>query len=146
MTASSPQSRRLLVMGRGRMGRVIESLSEEYGFIVAGSVDEDNADRPDEWPSADVAIDFSVGDAVPVNFRHLAAKGVDVVIGTTGWSEHEADIRQETERARIGVVAAPNFALGVNLFAAMVSRAAELMASRHDFGAWLHELHHSAKR
>jgi 4-hydroxy-tetrahydrodipicolinate reductase len=128
------------------MGRLIESLSEEYGFIVAGSVDVDNAGRPDDWPAADVAIDFSVGEAVPVNFRRLAARGVDVVIGTTGWSEHEPAIRQETERARIGVVAAPNFALGVNLFTAMASRAAELMSSRNDFGAWLHELHHSAKR
>src|SRR5215217_4426133 len=146
MTASSAASRRLLVMGRGRMGHLIEALSGEYGFTVAGSVDVDNAAQPDAWPSADVAIDFSIAEAVPVNFRHLAAKGVDVVIGTTGWSEHEAAIRLETEQAGIGVVAAPNFALGVNLFAAMVSRAAEVMSSRHDFGAWLHELHHSAKR
>jgi 4-hydroxy-tetrahydrodipicolinate reductase len=44
------------------------------------------------------------------------------------------------------VVAAPNFALGVSLFGALVVRAAELMARRDEFGAWMHELHHGTKR
>jgi 4-hydroxy-tetrahydrodipicolinate reductase len=69
-----------------------------------------------------------------------------VVIGTTGWAAHEAEIRREAEAHRIAVVAAPNFALGVSLFGAIVGRAAELMAHRSEFGAWLHELHHAAKR
>ena len=46
----------------------------------------------------------------------------------------------------VGVVAAPNFALGVSLFTAMVERAADAMSRRQDFGAWIHELHHAAKR
>ena len=44
------------------------------------------------------------------------------------------------------MVAAPNFALGVSLFGAIVARAAELMSHRSEFGAWVHELHHAAKR
>ncbi len=52
-----------------------------------------------------------------------------------------------SRRSRIGVVAAPNFALGVNLFVALVAdAAAELLADRPEFGAWIHELHHRAKR
>jgi 4-hydroxy-tetrahydrodipicolinate reductase len=46
----------------------------------------------------------------------------------------------------IGAVAAPNFAIGVNLFLALVERAAELMGSTPAFGAYIHELHHAAKR
>jgi 4-hydroxy-tetrahydrodipicolinate reductase len=71
---------------------------------------------------------------------------VHVVIGTTGWGAHEADLRREVEARGIGVVAAPNFALGVNLFAALAARAAELMAPHGEFGAWIHEAHHAAKR
>jgi 4-hydroxy-tetrahydrodipicolinate reductase len=145
MTAS-PEAARLLLLGRGRMGRLIESLSPEYGFEVAGWVDEDNAGNPAGWADADVAIDFTIPDAVPVNFPHLAARGLDVVIGTTGWSEHEERLRAEAAARGIGVVAAPNFALGVSLFGAVAARAAELMARRDGFGAWLHELHHSAKK
>ena len=140
--AASP--RRILILGRGRMGRLIESLSPEYGFTIAGSVDIDNAGR-DDWPDADVAIDFSIPEAVPVNFPKLAARGLNVVLGTTGWAAHEAAIRETAARHGIGVVAAPNFALGVNLFNAVVSRAAEVLSRHTELGAWLHELHHAAK-
>ncbi len=46
---------------------------------------------------ADVAIDFSVGDAVPVNLPRLAARGLNVVIGTTGW-QARVDVREGLAR------------------------------------------------
>jgi 4-hydroxy-tetrahydrodipicolinate reductase len=49
-------------------------------------------------------------------------------------------------RAGLGVVAAPNFAIGVNLFLAVAERLGALMASQPSFGAWIHELHHAAKK
>jgi 4-hydroxy-tetrahydrodipicolinate reductase len=136
----------LLLLGRGRMGTIVESLAPQYGFAVAGTVDIDNADRPDSWPAADVAIDFSIPQAVPENLPRLAARGINVVVGTTGWQAHEAAMREQAERSGIGVVAAPNFAIGVNLFVALVERAAELWGSQPAFGAWIHELHHAAKQ
>jgi 4-hydroxy-tetrahydrodipicolinate reductase len=137
---------RVLVVGHGRMGRLVEALAPDYGAGVTGIVTGVNASSPDEWPAADVAIDFSTAAAVPGNARRLAARGVDLVIGTTGWHDQEAALRRDLESQPIGVVAAPNFALGVNLFLALAARAAELMADRPAFGAWLHELHHSTKR
>ena len=128
------------------MGKLVESLCPEYGIDVAGTVDEAEATSPSSWPAADVAIDFSIASAVPDNVRRLAARGVNVVIGTTGWAAHEADVRRVVEETGIGVVAAPNFALGVNLFAAVAQRAAELFESQTGFGAWIHEAHHAAKR
>jgi 4-hydroxy-tetrahydrodipicolinate reductase len=128
------------------MGRLVEALSGEYGFDVAAVVDRESAARPGEWPQADVAIDFSTAQAVPMNFGHLAARGIDVVLGTTGWGAQEPEIRRAAESGGIGVVAAPNFALGVILFGAIVARAAEVMASRAELGAWVHDLHHAAKR
>ena len=128
------------------MGKLVESLCPEYGIDVAGTVDEAEAASPASWPAADVAIDFSIASAVPDNVRRLAARGVNVVIGTTGWAAHEADVRRVVEETGIGVVAAPNFALGVNLFAAVAARAAELFKSQTGFGAWIHEAHHAAKR
>ena len=137
---------RVLIVGYGRMGRLVESLCPEFGIEVAGTVDIDDANAPERWPAADVAIDFSVPDAVPGNLRRLAARGTNVVIGTTGWGAHEAELRGEAEVKRIGVVAAPNFALGVNLFAALAGRAAELFGRQAGFGAWIHEAHHAAKK
>ena len=135
----------LLIVGYGRMGRLVVSLAPEHGFRVAGTVDE--ADAGDEtWPDADVAIDFSIAEAVPANFARLAARGTNVVIGTTGWQSQEDALRRQAAEHGIGVIAAPNFAIGVNLFVALVERAAELWKDQPAFGAWLHELHHAAKR
>jgi len=136
----------LLVVGRGRMGRLVEALAPEYGFEVAGAVDLDEAGNAENWPFADVAIDFSVADAVPLNLPRLAERGINVVIGTTGWQAEEARLRAEVQQRGIGVVAAPNFAIGVNLFVALVEQAAQLWREQPAFGAWLHELHHAAKR
>ena len=137
---------RLLLLGYGRMGRIVDELSAEYGMEVVGRVDPIQGDALDTWPQADVAIDFSIASAVPDNVRRLAAQGVSVVIGTTGWADREAEVRRHAEAGGIGVVAAPNFALGVNLFLALTERAAELMAPHAAFGAWIHEAHHAAKR
>ena len=136
----------LLLVGHGRMGRLVEQLADEFGMHVAGVVDRASATRPDAWPAAEVAIDFSAGEAVPRTLPALAARGTNVVIGTTGWQDHEPDVRAAAARAGIGVVAAANFSIGVHLFSAMVEQAASLMAAYPAFGAYIHELHHSAKR
>jgi 4-hydroxy-tetrahydrodipicolinate reductase len=136
----------LLIVGRGRMGRLVEALAPDYEFGVAGTVDIDNAAAPESWPMADVAIDFSLAEAVPQNFPVLAGRGMNIVIGATGWQAQEPRLRAEAEARGIGVVAAPNFAIGVNLFLALTERAAELWRDQPAFGAWLHELHHAAKK
>ena len=127
------------------MGRLVEALAPDYEFTVAGTVDVDNVGQPESWPEADVAIDFSLAEAVPENFPVLAGRGMNIVIGATGWQAQEARLRAEAEARGIGVVAAPNFAIGVNLFLALTERAAELWRDQPAFGAWLHELHHAAK-
>ena len=128
------------------MGRLVESLCGEHGLAIAGVIDRRSSGDPASWPDADVAIDFSTADAVPGNFGPLAARKMRVVIGTTGWSPHEPALRALADRHGVGVVAAPNFALGVALFSAIVERAGEVLAQKPSFGAWIHELHHAAKR
>jgi 4-hydroxy-tetrahydrodipicolinate reductase len=128
------------------MGRLVEALAAEQGMQAVGHVRSNNAGQDDSWPAADVAIDFSSASAVPANAARLAARGMDLVIGTTGWQDREAAVREAVSRYSVGVVAAPNFALGVNIFVAIAARAAELMAVRPEYGAWIHELHHRAKK
>jgi 4-hydroxy-tetrahydrodipicolinate reductase len=145
MSASEPPRRRVLLVGYGRMGHLVEALAGEYGLDVAGIVGRQNAGDPARWPAADVAIDFSLADAVPENVSRLAARGTPVVIGTTGWQPHEATVREAVARHGSAVVVAPNFSIGVNMFLAMVERAGELITGQQ-YGAWIHELHHAAKR
>jgi 4-hydroxy-tetrahydrodipicolinate reductase len=139
---------RILLVGHGRMGKLIESLAGEYGATIVGVITRSNADalRSGRLAPADVAIDFTLADAVPVNVALLADHGLNVVIGTTGWSAHEAALRQAVERSGVGVLSAPNFSLGLNLFQLVVEEASRRFAPHPGFGAWIHELHHAAKK
>jgi 4-hydroxy-tetrahydrodipicolinate reductase len=139
-------SERLLLVGHGRMGRLVESLASESGFVVAGTIDSRNARDEADWPDADVAVDFSVADAVPMTMGRMAARGTPIVVGTTGWNAKEPEVRKVAAAANLGVVAAPNFAIGVNVFLAIAGQLGALMQGQPAFGAWIHELHHAAKR
>jgi 4-hydroxy-tetrahydrodipicolinate reductase len=136
---------KVLLVGRGRMGRLIESLAPEYAIDIAGVVGRDNAEEPATWSAADVAIDFSAADAVAGNARALASRGLSLVIGTTGWQSEEAALRRDLAELPVGVIAAPNFAIGVNIFLEVAAQAARLLADR-GFGSWIHEAHHAAKK
>lgn len=138
---------RLLLVGHGRMGRLVEGLAPAYGFEVAGIVTTHDGDGlARDHGQVDVAIDFTVPDAVPLNLPRLAARGINVVVGTTGWQAHETALKAEAARAGIGVLAAANFSLGMNLFTLLAEEAARRFGPHADFGAWIHELHHAAKK
>jgi 4-hydroxy-tetrahydrodipicolinate reductase len=142
---------KLLLIGHGRMGRLVESLAPEYGWEVAGVIDgrlsrSGEALGPGSWQDVDVAIDFSTAAAVEQNLPRLAALGRNVVVGTTGWDASRARLRAVAEEAGIGVLAAPNFSTGVVLFGEIVKAAGALLGPQADYGAWLHELHHDRKK
>jgi 4-hydroxy-tetrahydrodipicolinate reductase len=135
---------KLLLVGFGRMGKLVEELARDDGHeIVARIVSSTVAD---DMPAADVAIDFSTAEAVRTNLPRLAERGINMVIGTTGWLSHERELRDVAERAGIGVVASANFSVGVNVFAILAAEAARLMQPHDEYGAWIHELHHAAKK
>src|SRR5438477_4971453 len=142
---------KILLVGYGKMGKMIESLATEAGVDVAGVIDPsvpEGKDGPDSprWSGVDVAIDFSTPDSVVKNVPVLAGRGMSVVIGTTGWQKDEAAIRHAVADASVGIVSAPNFSTGVILFEADVARAAALFRAHPEFGAWLNEAHHSTKK
>lgn len=131
------------------MGQLIEQLAPQHGCEIAGIAE---VDRPVSavleevtGQPVDVAIDFSQPDAVADNLRQLAARKVSVVIGTTGWQEHERDLRALAGQADIGVLAAANFSLGMHVFAVVVEQAARRFGTLNRVGAWIHEAHHERK-
>lgn len=141
---------RILLVGHGKMGQLIESLAPGHGCEV---VDIAEIQRPLDvvlgargGNAIDVAIDFSQPDAVASNMKMLAERRISVVVGTTGWHQHERELRGIASQAGIGVLAAANFSLGMHVFAVVVEEAARRFGALHQFGAWIHEAHHSAKK
>jgi 4-hydroxy-tetrahydrodipicolinate reductase len=135
---------KLLLVGFGRMGRLVEELARDRGLEIAGRIVSTTAAA--DWPSADVAIDFSTADALRVNLPRLAERRIHVIIGTTGWLADEPALRAVADRAGIGVVASANFSVGVNIFQMVVAEAASRFQAQSEYGAWIHERHHAAKR
>jgi 4-hydroxy-tetrahydrodipicolinate reductase len=141
----------LALVGYGKMGKLVEQLAPEYGFAVALKLDEfNNAGfeglTTENFRGIDVAIDFSIPSAVLGNVERIAALGVNMVIGTTGWLEHLEAVKAAVDRHGIGLVWSPNYSVGVNAFFRLVSEAARLLATQPEYGAWAWEIHHATKK
>ena len=146
-----PDMRGLAIVGYGKMGRLVEHLAPEYGFRVALKLDEFNNARfegltAENFRGVDAAIDFSIPPVVPKNAEGIAALGVNQVIGTTGWLEHQDEVRAAVERHGTGLVWSPNYSVGVNVFFRLVNEAARLFEGQPEYGAWAWEIHHSTKK
>jgi 4-hydroxy-tetrahydrodipicolinate reductase len=142
---------RLAIIGHGKMGKLIEQLAPEYGFEVALKLDvHNNADfeglTRDNFQNIDAAIDFSTAHAVARNAEGIAALGVNLVIGTTGWLDQLETVKAAIENHGTGAVWSPNFSIGVNVFLRVVAEAARLLAEQPEYGAWAWEIHHSTKK
>jgi len=146
-----PDPRRLAIVGYGKMGRLVEQLAPECGFAVALKLDEFNNAAfegltAENFRGIDVAVDFSIPAAVPRNVEGIAALGVSMVLGTTGWLEHAAAVKAAVEKHGVGLVWSPNYSVGVNAFFRLVAEAARLLAGQTEYGAWAWEIHHSTKK
>ncbi|MGD1118949.1 MAG: 4-hydroxy-tetrahydrodipicolinate reductase [Dehalococcoidales bacterium] len=89
----------------------------------------------------DVMVDFTTAKASMPAVRIAARLGVNLVIGTTGFSAPELEEMQKLAEANeIGIIAAPNFALGAVLMMHLAKIAGKFMDH-----AEIIELHHDRK-
>jgi 4-hydroxy-tetrahydrodipicolinate reductase len=137
-------TRTLAIVGYGKMGRLIEQLAPEYGFTIHSRIDLN--DDPGQAAGADVAVEFSVPDAVVGNVEALARLGVALVVGTTGWLAGMDRVRAVVAKCGTGLVWSPNFSIGVNVFFRLAREAAGLLAEESQYGAWAWEIHHHTKK
>src|ERR1044072_2322993 len=110
----------LLLLGRGKMGTLIETLATVRNHQVRSiDIDENThgaALTPEKLRDIDVVIDFTTPDAVMENIAGCARSGKNLVVGTTGWYGKIPEVRKIVESSGIGFVYAANFSVGVNLF------------------------------
>lgn len=139
----------LLLVGHGRMGQLVERLAPSHDCRVVGVVTElspENTLDEQDFGDVDVAVDFTVAGAVRPNLESMATRGWNVVIGTTGWQDDEAECRAIVKKSGTGVLASANFSIGMQVFRQVVEEAARRFAGLSDVGAWIHESHHAAKK
>ncbi len=135
----------------GRMGRlIIDKITAEEGmdFIVGFDLTGDKVIHPENMADAlkenaiDILVDFTVADAAIENAITAARSGVNLVIGTTGFSEDDLlKVRSEIED-RVAAVISPNFSIGVNLLWRLIKDAAEVLDG---YDISIIEAHHRTK-
>jgi 4-hydroxy-tetrahydrodipicolinate reductase len=124
---------RVVVLGvRGRVGsRVCQAIEQAADLHLVEDLDD-----------AEVAVDFTTPDAVMGNLQRCIDRGVHVVVGTSGFDEARLDRVRSwlAHRPGLGVVIAPNFAVGAVLMTEFAERAARYFDS-----AEIVEMHHPNK-
>jgi 4-hydroxy-tetrahydrodipicolinate reductase len=141
---------KLVLLGHGAMGQLVERLAREAGHDVAtvlGSRESSlqTQELAEILGGHDAAIDFTVAEAVPRHAEACALARVPLVEGTTGWQEHLEEVRRHVERANAALIYGANFSVGVQIFYRVVARAAELFRG-FDYAPFVEEAHHSRKR
>ena len=147
------QSLGLALCGRGRMGAMVADIARERGHrvLVQLGAAENPGGRglsPSALEGVDVVADFSAAPAVLDNVRAAARAGRRVVLGTTGWDSQPAaheELARIVKESGIGLIASPNFSLGMHLFKKLVETAASLAAADDEIDVWLEEAHHAGK-
>lgn len=142
---------KLALIGYGKMGRMLEQLAPEYGFEVALILDVHNNVNGsgltrENFAGIDAAIEFSTPEAAVSNAVGLAAIGVPVVIGTTGWLGEMDRVREAVAAGDSAAVWSPNYSVGVNVFFRLAAEAAKLLAAHPEYGAWAWEIHHDTNK
>ncbi len=125
----------LAIVGYGKMGRLIQQFAPEYGFEVRAKFDASNnahgqALSHQTLRGVDAAVEFTSPGAAPENIRRLAVLGINSVVGTTGWLEDLPSVRDTVAKSGTGLVWAPNFSVGMNLFLQAVAHTAALFAKQ----------------
>jgi 4-hydroxy-tetrahydrodipicolinate reductase len=134
------------------MGRLIKALAKNDDHEITVIVDESDAGLSARELSeklrgaADVAIDFSVAEAVRRNVEACVLARLPLVEGTTGWNLELESIHQFVAENDGAFCYGANFSIGVNLFYRVADFAAEIFAKFEDYEAFIEEQHHSRKR
>lgn len=133
---------RVAVFGaRGRMGaQVCQAVTAADDLSLVAAVDA--GDDRSAVEQADVVVDFTVPDAVMDNIAWCVERGINVVVGTTGFTAERLDQVRELlgPAPRSGVLVAANFSIGAVLMMRFAEQAARFYES-----AEIIELHHPDK-
>ena len=136
---------KILLIGYGKMGKIIEAIALERGHTIVGKVD--NQDELSIFSGTpDVAIEFSQPDAVIDNLKYCFEKKIPVVCGTTGWLEKKNEMEALCKQKQSAFFYASNYSLGVNLFFKLNEFLAKLMNGRSGYEVSIDETHHTHKK
>ncbi|VVB87197.1 4-hydroxy-tetrahydrodipicolinate reductase [uncultured archaeon] len=92
----------------------------------------------------DVLIDFTIADASVKNVIAAAGKKVNLVVGTTGFTNEQRSVMETSIKSNgVSAVISPNFSIGVNVFFGLLAEAAARLGN---YDIEIIEAHHNQKK
>lgn len=122
---------------------MVEQVLLERGINCAGKT-EDVSSFPVDIAAESVCIDFTTPEAFRSNFRILAERFKAVVVGTTGWDDIAAEVKDCFRECGTTLIYASNFSIGVNVLFALADLASNSLLG-HGYKASIVETHHIHK-
>lgn len=150
---------RIAIVGYGQMGHMIHNCAQAAGHEVVVtadpvakdatftlvSEDKEGLARAVRDSGAEGIIEFSHPSAVMDNIRCLLPLGIPMVVGTTGWTDKEAEVAALAAECRGILMRSANFSVGVNMFYRIVEEAARLLGGYPEYDVSTWEAHHIRK-
>jgi 4-hydroxy-tetrahydrodipicolinate reductase len=138
----------ILILGYGKMGKIISEIAESRGHSIAGKINIDNRHELDAInpKDIDVAIEFSQPEAAVENIKWAILNNIPIVSGTTGWLDQKPALEKLTLENKGTFFYASNFSIGVNIFFKVNEFLAKLMGEQSDYLASMEEVHHTEKK
>jgi 4-hydroxy-tetrahydrodipicolinate reductase len=128
----------------------VTNIGKDIGeFLRSGKLnvqveDAKNIDNALDRSKPDVLIDFTIADAAVKTVLVCAARKVNVVVGTTGFTPQQRELMENAIKENdVAAVISPNFSIGVNVFWGLLAEAAQRLS---DYDIEIIEAHHNQKK
>jgi 4-hydroxy-tetrahydrodipicolinate reductase len=138
----------IVLLGYGKMGKVIEKVAQSRGHNIVARIDIDNRHEFDKLTTSEVdaVIEFSHPSSAFQNVKSCLEKGFPVVCGTTGWLENKSFVEAMAQEKGGAFFWSSNYSIGVNLFFELNKTLARLMSPQKQYSVSTTEIHHTEKK
>jgi len=138
---------KILILGYGKMGQLIEKFAVKRGHEISLIIDKDNRESisANDISGADVAIDFSEPAAALDNIHLCFDANVPIVVGTTGWYNYLDEVKSLCLDENQTMLYGSNFSIGVNVFFHINKLLAKAMNPYKQYDVQVEEIHHIHK-
>lgn len=139
---------KIALLGYGKMGREVEEIAVQRGHQIslrAGRA-EMKARTDGILLNSDIAIEFSIPEAVSKNIHFCFDSGIAIVVGSTGWYQSFEEIEKRCRLEGHSLFYATNFSIGVNLFWKIAEQMTKIMKMNPEYTPRIGETHHIHKK
>ncbi len=137
--------KKLLIIGNGKMGKMLADLSEDFGFEVLAVLGETDTLSEYLAKKPDVAIEFTSPQSAANNVRECLLSGIPIVCGSTGWNSELSQMQELCNQKDGSFIWGSNFSIGVNIWFKLLAYAAQWYRQTEGYKAEIHETHHLEK-